>query len=67
MTDRMPQMRPLSTNVCPNARPRAITEYSCCDLYAMTTYGYCSECWNEGRVPAQWDHLVSSAIAANVP
>jgi hypothetical protein len=67
MYDHLPQMRPLSTNVCPNAQPRAIGDFSACDQYALTTWGYCTECWSEDRVPSSWDRLVRSAFAANVP
>lgn len=61
-TDQLPQLRALSTNVCPNAKPRAITDLSSCDEWSLTTWGYCGECWTAERVPIQWDYLVRRAI-----
>jgi hypothetical protein len=60
--DRRPQLRAISSNLCPNARRRAITEFSSCDLTAMTTWGYCTECWEQGRVPALWAASVDKEI-----
>lgn len=60
--DRTPQMRAISSNTCPNAKPRGMTDVSSCDLTAMTTWGWCNECWTEGRVPAQWAAKVDDLI-----
>jgi hypothetical protein len=61
--DRTPQMRAISRNTCPNAQRRALGELSMCDLDAMTVWGYCSECWQQGRVPARWAEQVDAHIA----
>jgi hypothetical protein len=62
--DRTPQMRAISRNTCPNAQPRELGEFSSCDMYAMTVWGYCSECWDQARVPARWAAQVDAHIAA---
>jgi hypothetical protein len=60
--DRTPQMRAISTNICPNAQPRSMTDVSACDLTAMTVWGYCTECWAESRVPGNWAAKVDARI-----
>jgi hypothetical protein len=61
--DKLPQMRALSTNLCPNSRPRAITDPSMCDQWALTTWGWCSECYQEDRVPAAWLRAIEAETA----
>lgn len=61
--DTAPQLRAISSNTCPNAKRRAMSDLSTCDLDAMTVWGYCNECWAEGRVPAAWAARVDRAIA----
>ena len=60
--DRTPQMRAISSNTCPNAKPRGMTDVSTCDLNAMTTWGYCTSCWESGRVSATWAAAVDRHI-----
>jgi hypothetical protein len=62
--ERAPQLRAISSNTCPNARRRSMAELSMCDLDAMTVWGYCSECWQQGRVPDAWARKVDRAIEA---
>ena len=52
--DQQPQLLPISTNVCPNYRPRRLSDLSTCDVWAFTTWGYCAECWQNDMVPASW-------------
>jgi hypothetical protein len=61
--NRTPQMRAISSNICPNAKPRALDEFSSCDPLAMTAWGYCTECWANVRVPAKWADQVDAQIA----
>jgi hypothetical protein len=61
--DRTPQMRAISSNTCPNAKPRGMDDFSACDLDAMTVWGYCTECWEHERVPAIWAAKVDVFIA----
>lgn len=66
MTDeRAPQARPNSTNICPNAKRRALTEMATCDPDALTYWGYCTECWELGNVPAKWADQVDLAIVSS--
>lgn len=60
---RTPQLRAISSNTCPNAEPRSLSDVATCDLAAMTTWGYCRECWDRGAVPARWADQVDGAIA----
>jgi len=60
--NQLPQMRALSTNVCPNAQPRSIADLSMCDEWALTAWGYCLECYRQDRVPAQWLRGVDAEI-----
>ena len=59
----MPEFRLLSTNACPNAPQgfaaggRFIEEHA-----GLTTYGYCSVCWERGLVPPAWRTRVEDDI-----
>lgn len=64
--DKRPQMRAVSSNACPNSRPRRLDEYESCDMDAMTAWGYCNDCWRNGRVPSPWAVAVDQAIARAV-
>lgn len=62
VNDRAPQLRAISTNICPNAKRRALTDPSSCDPSALTTWGYCTECHESDRVPAGWAAQVDREI-----
>lgn len=62
VNDNAPQLRVLSTNTCPNARRRPLADMSSCEPEALTTWGYCNECWTRGLVPASWATQVDQEI-----
>jgi hypothetical protein len=63
-TDRIPQMRVLSTNACPNSHPMWLTMEPGTCAPGLTTWGYCGQCWEAGRVPGAWAQRVNDAIEA---
>jgi hypothetical protein len=59
--DRIPQMRALSTNACPNSDPMWLTMEPGTCAPGLTTWGYCMSCWDAGLVPASWAQRVNEA------
>jgi hypothetical protein len=62
--DRIPQMRPLSTNDCPNSAVTWLTDSPGACPPGLTTWGYCGTCWENGLVPAAWAERVEQTIGA---
>lgn len=61
-TDRIPQMRALSTNACPNSSPMWLTAPPGTCAPGLTTWGYCGQCWEAGLVPGAWADRVTATI-----
>jgi len=59
--DRIPQMRLLSTNACPNSSPMWLTMDAATCPPGPTTWGYCFICWEVGLVPDVWAQRVHDA------
>lgn len=61
MCDRVPQLRMLSTNDCPNSGPRTFDGTDCVPGW-LTTWGYCSRCWADPDlyVPLIWQERCAS-------
>lgn len=66
--DKTPQLRALSSNVCPNADPRYLLMLlpACCP-YGPTAWGYCGACWESGSVPPVWGARVQRSLDAVLP
>jgi hypothetical protein len=62
--DRIPQMRALSTNGCPNSSTTWLTDGPGACPPGLTTWGYCGTCWENGLVPGAWAERVEQAIGA---
>jgi hypothetical protein len=62
--DKVPQLRALSTNACPNSSPTWLTDPVGACHPGLTTWGYCGVCWEAGLVPAVWAARVDAHIAA---
>jgi hypothetical protein len=62
--DRIPQMRALSTNGCPNSSTTWLTDPPGACPPGLTTWGYCGSCWEAGLVPGAWAQRVEQAIGA---
>lgn len=63
----VPQMSLLSENQCPNATDDYIAPGSpSCLPLALTTYGYCLWCWENGKVPAVWRARVAEAVEIEI-
>jgi hypothetical protein len=60
--DRIPQMRALSTNACPNSHPLWLTMGPDTCPPGLTTWGYCEQCYTAGLVPAAWVERVEQCI-----
>lgn len=61
--DKVPQLRAMSTNDCPNIDPRYLTlPPPACMPDGLTTWGYCGGCWTGGYVPARWTARVEAEI-----
>lgn len=60
---KVPQMRALSTNACPNSSPTWLSDPpGACPEYGLTSWGYCCPCWEAGLVPAVWAARVDASI-----
>lgn len=61
---KVPQLRFLSSNDCPNSTPMWLTTPPpACSPDGMTTWGYCGVCWGEGYVPQVWVDRVTQEVA----
>lgn len=62
---RVPELRMLSENECPNSGPDSIFGDDCAEG-ALTMWGYCGTCWTweESRVPKEWRDRVSALLLA---
>ena len=64
--DQTPRLDPVSTNQCPNALRGYSDMYGTCDIYALTSWGYCTPCWSADRVPGRWAQRVSREMERRV-
>jgi hypothetical protein len=61
--DCIPQMRPLSTNGCPNSSTTWLTDPPGACPPGLTSWGYCGQCFEDGLVPEAWRLRVEEKIA----
>lgn len=61
--DRIPQMRAMSTNGCPNSSVTWLTDPPGKCAPGLTSWGYCGQCWADGQVPGAWAQRVEDKIA----